>query len=73
MIDHDALADALPHGRLAAAILDVFDTEPLPRTTPCGARRNVFVTSHTAALSVPRRHRARCSSTITDVLSGVSL
>lgn len=53
IIDHDALADALTHGRLAAAVLDVFETEPLPPDHPLWRTPNVFVTSHTAALSIP--------------------
>jgi phosphoglycerate dehydrogenase-like enzyme len=53
VIDHDALADALTHGRLAAAVLDVFDAEPLPQDHPLWRTPNVFVTSHTAALSIP--------------------
>jgi phosphoglycerate dehydrogenase-like enzyme len=53
VIDHDALADALTHGRLAAAVLDVFETEPLPQDHPLWRTPNVFVTSHTAALSIP--------------------
>jgi phosphoglycerate dehydrogenase-like enzyme len=53
VIDHDALADALSAGRLAAAILDVFDAEPLPPEHPLWRIPNVLVTSHTAALSIP--------------------
>jgi len=53
VIDHDALADALSAGRLAAAILDVFDAEPLPPEHPLWRTPNVLVTSHTAALSIP--------------------
>jgi phosphoglycerate dehydrogenase-like enzyme len=53
VIDHDALRDALSQGRLAAAVLDVFETEPLPPDDPLWRMPNVFVTSHTAALSLP--------------------
>jgi len=53
IIDHDALAAALSAGRLAAAVLDVFDTEPLPPEHPLWRTPNVFVTAHTAALSIP--------------------
>jgi phosphoglycerate dehydrogenase-like enzyme len=53
VIDHDALASALTEGRLAAAILDVFDAEPLPQEHVLWRTPNVFVTSHTAALSIP--------------------
>jgi len=53
VIDHDALRAALSGGRLAAAVLDVFETEPLPADDPLWLMPNVFVTSHTAALSLP--------------------
>jgi phosphoglycerate dehydrogenase-like enzyme len=53
LIDHDALASALTEGRLAAAVLDVFDVEPLPAEHVLWRTPNVFVTSHTAALSIP--------------------
>jgi len=53
VIDQEALADALAGGRLAAAVLDVFDAEPLPPDHRLWRTPNVFVTSHTAALSVP--------------------
>jgi len=53
VIDHDALREALECKRLAAAILDVFETEPLPAGDPLWRTPNVYVTSHTAALSFP--------------------
>jgi phosphoglycerate dehydrogenase-like enzyme len=52
-VDEAALADALSSGRLAAAVLDVFETEPLPPDHVFWSLRNVMITSHTAALSVP--------------------
>lgn len=53
VIDHDALADALDDSRLAAAILDVFDEEPLPAESRLWATRNLTVTAHIAAVSHP--------------------
>jgi len=53
VVDEPALADALQHGRLAAAILDVFEQEPLPPDHVFWRLPNVIVTSHTAALSIP--------------------
>jgi phosphoglycerate dehydrogenase-like enzyme len=52
-VDEDALADALASGRIAAAVLDVFETEPLPPEHAFWRLPNVLITSHTAALSVP--------------------
>ncbi|HZT78015.1 MAG TPA: D-2-hydroxyacid dehydrogenase [Vicinamibacterales bacterium] len=52
-IDEAALADALAGGRIAGAVLDVFDREPLPPDHVFWTLPNVLITSHTAALSVP--------------------
>jgi len=52
-VDETALASALAGGRLAAAVLDVFHTEPLPADHPFWRLPNVIITSHTAALSAP--------------------
>jgi phosphoglycerate dehydrogenase-like enzyme len=53
VVDEAALADALQEGRLAGAVLDVFETEPLPADHVFWRLPNVHVTSHTAALSAP--------------------
>jgi len=52
-VDEVALADALQHGRLAGAVLDVFETEPLPADHVFWRLPTVRITSHTAALSAP--------------------
>jgi phosphoglycerate dehydrogenase-like enzyme len=52
-VDEAALAEALRTGRLAGAVLDVFQTEPLPPAHELWRTPNVLVTSHTAALSAP--------------------
>jgi phosphoglycerate dehydrogenase-like enzyme len=52
-VDEAALADALQQGRLAGAVLDVFETEPLPGDHIFWRLPNVRITSHTAALSAP--------------------
>ena len=44
---------ALQEGRLAGAVLDVFETEPLPADHVFWRLPNVLITSHTAALSAP--------------------
>jgi phosphoglycerate dehydrogenase-like enzyme len=46
VVDEDALADALESGRLAGAVLDVFEREPLPPQSRFWGMRQVFVTPH---------------------------
>ena len=51
-IDDDILR-ALEDGTLKEASLDVFETEPLPRTSPLWTHPKVFATPHAAATSDP--------------------
>jgi len=53
LVDEPALADALEAGRLAGAVLDVFQQEPLPADHVFWHTKNLLITSHTAALSIP--------------------
>lgn len=53
VVDEAALAGALQDSRLAGAVLDVFEQEPLPPDHVFWRTPNVLITSHTAALSVP--------------------
>ncbi len=48
LIDDTAMLDALTQGRFAAAVLDVFHTEPLPDDNTLWAHPKVRVTSHTS-------------------------
>ena len=52
-VDTGALIDALENKRLAAAVLDVFEEEPLPETHPLWHTPGLYITSHTAAPSFP--------------------
>jgi phosphoglycerate dehydrogenase-like enzyme len=53
IVDEAALADALRSGRLAGAVLDVFEHEPLPPDHELWRTPNTIITSHTAAPSAP--------------------
>jgi len=53
VVDEPALAEALDEGRLAGAVLDVFQQEPLPADHVFWRTKNLLITSHTAALSIP--------------------
>jgi phosphoglycerate dehydrogenase-like enzyme len=46
-------AAALVSGQLAAAVLDVFRTEPLPTDSPLWSAPNAVITGHMAARSWP--------------------
>ncbi len=53
VVDEPALIAALETRRIAGAILDVFDTEPLPAAHPFWRMPNVVVTPHIAGPSTP--------------------
>jgi phosphoglycerate dehydrogenase-like enzyme len=53
LIDEAALIDALGGERLGAAVLDVFETEPLPASSPLWDLPNVYVSAH-SSVSVDR-------------------
>jgi phosphoglycerate dehydrogenase-like enzyme len=54
LINEDDLISALQLGQIKAAVLDVFETEPLPTDSDLWAMSNVFVTPHFAAASFPQ-------------------
>lgn len=54
LLDEPALAVRLRDGRLRGAVLDVFQQEPLPPSSPFWSLRNALVTPHVAAVS-PRK------------------
>lgn len=57
IVDEAALVDALASGEIAGAGLDVFETEPLPDTSPLWEMENVIITTHSAGASNYRPQR----------------
>lgn len=57
IVDEGALVDALRTGRLAAAGLDVFDTEPVPPDNPLLHLDNVVLTPHVTWYTVDTMRR----------------
>lgn len=52
-VDDSALIRALTEGKLAAAVVDVFQQEPLPPNHPFWRTPNLYMTFHTSAISYP--------------------
>jgi phosphoglycerate dehydrogenase-like enzyme len=52
-VDESALVNALDQHKIAAAVLDVFEQEPLPESHPFWTTPNLQMTFHTSALSYP--------------------
>lgn len=57
VVDQAELLAMLRDGRLAGAVLDVFDPEPLPAEHPFWTMENVVFSPHTAALSLRENER----------------
>lgn len=52
-VNESALVNALNENKIAAAVLDVFDKEPLPEGHPFWTTPNLYMTFHTSAISYP--------------------
>jgi D-3-phosphoglycerate dehydrogenase len=66
VVEEDALVHALRSGRLAGAALDVFETEPLPRTSELRTLSNLVLGAHNA--SNTREGIVRASNAAVDFL-----
>lgn len=51
VVDEKALISALRQQKIAGAALDVFETEPLPESSPLWEMENVIITPHNAGLT----------------------
>jgi D-3-phosphoglycerate dehydrogenase len=72
IIDEDALVDALTHGSIAGAGIDVFPVEPLPPGYSLLALDNVILTSHLAwcTTEAEKRLADECMDRLLEVLDG---
>ncbi len=52
-LDESALIEALTTKKIAGAVLDVFEHEPLPKEHPFWNTPNLLITFHTSAPSLP--------------------
>ncbi len=58
VVDEAALLAALRSGQLSGAALDVFDTEPLPRSSQLWTQPGVLVSPHSADVTAPTDTRS---------------
>ena len=53
VVDEQMIPEALDKGWLSGAILDVFETEPLPKDSPLWDDRRVMISPHISGLTTP--------------------
>ncbi|MBD3193771.1 MAG: 3-phosphoglycerate dehydrogenase [Candidatus Lokiarchaeota archaeon] len=52
LVDEKALMEALQHGKIAGAALDVYKTEPLENMDLCNCERNLILTPHIGSQTI---------------------
>ena len=57
VVDEAALTDALKHGKLSGAVLDVFTTEPLSPDSPLWEMPTVIITPHNSFIAEENHRR----------------
>ena len=72
-IDQDGLISALQRKYIGGAVLDVFQQEPLPATSPLWDMPNVYITPHNSAFSFPAQITSLFCENYTRFLSGNKL
>lgn len=70
IVDQTALTQALSHGRIAEATLDVFDSEPLPPDDPLWGMENVLITPHLASVANPASAARQVADNIQRIARG---
>lgn len=72
-VDHEALVALLDGGHLRAAVLDVFDSEPLPQGHRMWGHPKVFITPHVASTASVSTRAERAADSIRAHQAGVVL
>ncbi|AEY00780.1 D-isomer specific 2-hydroxyacid dehydrogenase family protein [Oceanimonas sp. GK1] len=72
-VNETALLHALRSGRIGAAVLDVFATEPLPESSPLWDMPNVVITPHNSGYSFPDQIVTRFSRNYLKFVEGKAM
>ncbi len=72
VVDEPALIAALENGQISGAALDVFETEPIPKSSPLLGMENVMLAPHNANSSPAAWERVHWS-TIRNLLEGLGM